>query len=309
MPGAYAHITLVNQAREPARLDAIDEFPDEGKRIAAQNLNFLELGAVSPDYPYLAILDGDSGAWADLMHYVNTGGMIQEGIRRARELDGLAQEKCLAWLMGYVAHVATDVTIHPVVQLKVGPYEQNKGAHRHCEMHQDVHIYQRLNLGPMDLSEHLKSGIQECSHPENEDAVNEDVATLWRAMMEQIHPAEFDRNPPDIDKWHVWFRRLVDNIAEEGGALVALARHVATGLDLVYPLVEDLEMEFIEELETPNGIQHYDAIFDLALENVCRLWGDVTRAVLEGDDTYLTAFGNWNLDTGEDENGELVLWA
>ena len=153
MPGAYAHITLVNQAREPARLDAIDEFPDEGKRIAAQNLNFLELGAVSPDYPYLAILDGDSGAWADLMHYVNTGGMIQEGIRRARELDGLAQEKCLAWLMGYVAHVATDVTIHPVVQLKVGPYEQNKGAHRHCEMHQDVHIYQRLNLGPMDLSE------------------------------------------------------------------------------------------------------------------------------------------------------------
>ena len=128
-------------------------------------------------------------------------------------------------------------------------------------------------------------------------------------MMEQIHPAEFDRNPPDIDKWHVWFRRLVDNIAEEGGALVALARHVATGLDLVYPLVEDLEMEFIEELETPNGIQHYDAIFDLALENVCRLWGDVTRAVLEGDDTYLTAFGNWNLDTGEDENGELVLWA
>ena len=37
-----------------------------------------------------------------------------------------AQQKGLAWLLGYCAHVATDVTIHPVVEMKVGPYDENK---------------------------------------------------------------------------------------------------------------------------------------------------------------------------------------
>src|SRR3546814_8810785 len=56
-----------------------------------------------------------------------------------------------------------DVTLHPCINSKVGPYAQNKRAHRVCEMNQDVHAFQRLNLGAVDLPERLKTGIRRCA--------------------------------------------------------------------------------------------------------------------------------------------------
>jgi len=55
MPGAYAHITLVNQFREPNRLESIDGFSDWANISVLDYFQFCELGVVSPDYPYLAI--------------------------------------------------------------------------------------------------------------------------------------------------------------------------------------------------------------------------------------------------------------
>ena len=60
-----------------------------------------------------------------------TPGFTDEG------MEGEEKRKRLAWLFGYAAHVTMDVTIHPIVELKVGPYAENKRAHRVCEMHQD----------------------------------------------------------------------------------------------------------------------------------------------------------------------------
>jgi len=51
--------------------------------------------------------------------------------------------------------VVADVTIHPILELKVGSYAEHKMGHRTCEMHQDAYIFQRLNLGDVGLSEHL----------------------------------------------------------------------------------------------------------------------------------------------------------
>jgi len=93
------------------------------------------LGAVNPDYPYLALGDSGAAAWADEMHYNHTVAMMHSGIKHIHDIsDNNARGKCIAWLLGYAAHVTTDVTIHPIVQLKVGPYEQNKKGHRVCEM-------------------------------------------------------------------------------------------------------------------------------------------------------------------------------
>ena len=75
------------------------------------------------------------------MHYERTGDMVKAGIEFIRGLSGEEKRKALAWLFGYTAHVITDATIHPVVELKVGPYAENKTDHRICEMNQDAYIF------------------------------------------------------------------------------------------------------------------------------------------------------------------------
>ena len=161
MPGAYAHITLVNLAKEPARLEAGPGIPGAAALALGRWFKYCELGAVSPDYPYL-VLKGAATAWADLMHYEHTGDVVKAGVEVLRGLSGFDKEKAFAWLLGYAAHVITDTTIHPVIELKVGPYAQNKTTHRRCEMHQDAYIFGRMNLGGVGLSEHLDSGISSC---------------------------------------------------------------------------------------------------------------------------------------------------
>jgi len=101
MPGAYAHITLVNQFRDTNRLDRIDGLPTVAKSALFDWFKFCELGAVSPDYPFLAVGDSDAAEWADLMHYTRTGEIIRAGVKHLRLLHGEPQRKCLAWLLGY----------------------------------------------------------------------------------------------------------------------------------------------------------------------------------------------------------------
>jgi hypothetical protein len=305
MPGAFAHITLVNLLKEPQRLEAIRDFPEAAIPAVLDYFSFCELGAVSPDYPYLALGDKEAARWADAMHYERTGEMIHAGIHVARELDGDAKQIALAWLLGYTAHVGTDVTIHPVVERKVGPYAQNKDAHRICEMHQDAYIFQRLNLGDIGLSEHLDSGICSCG---SMDSLHPVIRDIWQQMMKGVHTEEHWQNAPDPDKWHVGFRRVVD-IAEEGNRLMPIARHVAADCGFTYPAQEDVDQQFIENLRVPTGYMHYDQIFDAAVNNVTKLWAVVARGVLLGDEAYRTEVANWNLDTGRDANGKLVLWS
>jgi hypothetical protein len=161
MPGAYAHLTMVNLAKEPARLEK-QGFAPEAIVSVLDYFRFCELGAVSPDYPYLDVTHSNACPWADRMHYQRTGDMVKAGVELVRKLDGASRQKAFSWLLGYTSHVVTDTTIHPVVELKVGEYQKNKGKHRICEMHQDAYIFQRLNIGEIGLAQHLDSGIWGC---------------------------------------------------------------------------------------------------------------------------------------------------
>lgn len=305
MPGAYAHITLVNLAKEPARLEAGPGIP-AAAGLALRWFGYCELGAVSPDYPYLT-MSGPSEAWADLMHYEHTGDVVKAGVEVVRSLSGPEKEKAFAWLLGYAAHVITDATVHPVVELKVGTYAQNKVAHRRCEMHQDAYIFQRLDLGGVGLSEHLDSGIRRCGPASGElDPV---IAATWREMLRRCHPTQFSANPPDIDRWHGAFKRMVDDIAEEGNKLMPLARHVAVNCGLTYPEPNEIDgSEYIDALDTPHGPLPYDRVFDKALGHVVEGWHLIANGVFENGTGYQTAFGNWDMDTGRDGSGKLVLW-
>lgn len=308
MPGAYAHITLVNELRDPAYLEAIPGFPLKAISALLDYLKFCELGAVSPDYPYLAVGDSNATNWADAMHYIQTGEMIHAGVSRLKAMQGETQRKGLAWLLGYSSHVVADVTIHPIVELQVGSYADHKMGHRTCEMHQDAYIFQRLNLGDVGLSEHLDSGIGACSSSTDDNNLDDEIEDLWRSMFRDVYPREFVDNPPDINKWHQWFNMVVDDIAEEGNKLMPFARHVAAGLGLTYPSADQIEREYIENLQVPGGQEGYDEIFNYGIENVGTIWQLVASGVLEGGNAYLTRIGNWNLDTGRNENGQLVFW-
>lgn len=306
MPGAYAHITLVNQFREPARLEGAG-LPVAAIASVLKYFKYCELGSVGPDYPYLVLGDKQAAVWADAMHYTNTGAVIQAGVRRVAAMSGETKLKCLAWLLGYVAHVVTDVTIHPVVELKVGPYHGHEDAHRKCELHQDAHIYQRLDVGPIGIGEHLDSGLRRCGVS---DDLDDDVADLWGAMLRDVHAAEAGRNAPEPKRWHRWFCKVVDNIAEEGGRLLPCARHLAADLAVVYPDEHEIDMRYIKALAVPGGTLDYDEVFDRAVQNVGTVWRWIADGALTDDQISLAGIGNWDLDTGRDQADEqLVFWS
>lgn len=119
MSGAYAHLTLVASIATSAELESASISRKAIPGIL-RNLHFVDLGAVSPDYPYLYLTSPSAKKWADLMHQEKLGQMIRTGIEHIRDLSGGARETAFAWPLGYVAHVGTDMTIHPVVALKVG---------------------------------------------------------------------------------------------------------------------------------------------------------------------------------------------
>jgi len=310
MPGAYAHITAVNVVKD--LLEAQADFPREGLPIVFGWGKYSELGAVSPDYPYLDVSNRRrAGAWADAMHWNRTGDRIKRGINvLSRMSPGDPRDKSLAWLLGFTAHVLMDVTVHPVVGLKVGPYELNKKAHRTCEMNQDTYIFEkRMNLG-LHYANHLKSGICKCSDPENKDRLDPDIYYVWNEMFQNVDMDLYVTNQPEMDSWHDCFEEIVGRIAESH--LVALARHIAPALldGNVYPLIDEVDRQYIDNLEVPGaGRMSYDAIFDKGCANVAQGWAVVASDVLTGSRRADDFLKNWNLDTGEDENGVLTFWS
>lgn len=318
MPGSYAHITLVNLASEKRRLIGIDGFPREAIDAANLHAKFLELGCISPDYPYLDISSGDSKKWADVMHYTHTCQAIYVGAELVRGLpQGLAKDKCLAWLMGYTAHVIADMCIHPIVELKVGPYERNATPHRRCEMHQDAYIFRLMGTGMPQIADHIRATILTCGAPVDAERLDPDVKKLWDKLLRMVHPAAFTDDPPDIDKWHRRCYMILEKLLPTSSRLVGFARHVCDGLGFSYPTPDEIKRElYIENLRVPapEGVErrmNYDDIFNLAIDHVQQVWLNVARHALgQGD---LIAFRNeeWNLDTGRnklDKENRLVFW-
>jgi hypothetical protein len=252
-----------------------------------------------------------AAAWADAMHWDHTGDRIKVGIRVLSKMPpSLAREKALAWLLGFTAHVLMDVTVHPMVGIKVGPYEENKKAHRTCEMNQDTYIFQtRMNLS-IHYASHLKAGICRCSDPADEDKIDPDIFYVWNEMFKDVDLALYTTNGPRIDVWHDCFEEIVDHIAEN--RLVALARHVAPKVldGSVYPLFDDIDRQYIDNLVVPGGQRmDYDDIFDKGVGNVVHGWAVVASDVLRQTNLAEGFLRNWNLDTGEDENKVKTFWS
>jgi len=284
MPATYAHIMIVKSLAHSSILDS-KNFPESAITAILDNIAFAELGAISPDYPYL----GGGKLWADNMHYRETGEIIKNGISR---LKAVKDDTLFTWLLGYAAHVITDITIHPIVEKKVGDYDSHPKEHRICEMNQDVYIHQQIMGCALQNSEVLKNLLSYCSEG---DRLNTKISCFWATILKDTYPGDYHRNQPEIDKWHNGFRFAVAKIASTNCCPI---RETAEKAGLVYSKKPD--MTYIDSLATPlNTVINYDTAFERARENVIDKWLEIAQAVYANDMDYLASIKNWNLDTGK----------
>ncbi|MDY0050990.1 MAG: zinc dependent phospholipase C family protein [Aliarcobacter sp.] len=311
MAGAYAHLTVVNKASTESELKELGLSNDALSALADYS-SFIELGSVSPDYPYLAI-SAKHKKWADLMHLeMKTKSFILKGIEEVKAInDEEDKRRAFAWLCGLAGHIITDVVIHPVVELKVGTYEGHEAAHRNCEMHQDVYIYKKItNYGEISETEQLSLFGKECSNNGDKDELNKTISLVWGKMLEVLSKEEYLVNKPEFDTWHSRFHSLVSKI-EETQNFPIISRHVI-GLDggTIYPKFEEVKKEFIENLKVPgNKTMHYDDIFNKAVSQVQLTWKVLDEVVFGNGIIHLEYFADWNLDNGRTSSGKLEYWA
>lgn len=103
------------------------------------------------------------------------------------------RDRSVAWLLVHASHMVADMTIRPVINALVGPYEQNKAAHRACEMNMDAQAFKRLGTGDVGLSDHLPSNLAACCAP-----VDPNASRFWGdldAVLSGADPHRLDALP------------------------------------------------------------------------------------------------------------------
>ena len=165
MPGGFTHYALMRQLGINRTLMSIEGMTQEIALNLQEAYNYLELGAVSPDLPYLAPFSKNSAGWGNFLHHERTTETIRSGVRLLPTLTLGSREhkQAMAWLFGYASHVVADMISHPVVTLKVGPYETNKSHHRVCELNQDRYIFQTYFQDKITNCEYLDYGVKTCT--------------------------------------------------------------------------------------------------------------------------------------------------
>lgn len=303
MPGAFTHISAVHYAVAEHSFTSLAMSP-KARDALINNIKFIELGCLSPDYPTLKLDDTRQRVWADRMHREQVGSLIKKAITLVAKLESQAQEKAFSWLCGFVAHVITDITIHPVVELRVGPFHGNERAHRICEMHQDSYLRGILNLTPLEDATRIKHGVAACNDAQNKQ-LDSVIETLWRGCLVATYPQYVQRQAPAIKSWHQCFLAMADNV-QQNYPIRPEEGLFAVQQGLLYPRIDNVELSYIENLLTPCGNVHFDVVFAHTVKNIQRYWCDLARAIF--DQGSVDMFLNWNLDTGRCETNRLTMW-
>jgi hypothetical protein len=310
MAGTYTHITLVyTLCRDANLLNSMPTLKPAVKRALMLYENFCELGAVSPDLPYLKLLDKNSTGWANVMHYWTTANFIRDCISYVHDMKYSTSDaqRCIAWLFGYTAHVVTDLTVHPIVNLKVGPYKGHELEHRLCEINQDVYVFHEMKLGDITSAEFIRgSGIASCVDLSDDEKLYPSITSLWKKILNGIPRESIDLEKgldspdkaPDPEKWFQSYILAMDKIAEEGGYFPPILRQLAEDKGIVYPEYEDLKREYVDNLASPEGrTLNYNEVFRRAQENVKLTWAELGQALDTGN-LELFKLANGDLDTG-----------
>ncbi|MDR2209707.1 MAG: zinc dependent phospholipase C family protein [Azoarcus sp.] len=324
MAGIYTHLATVRSIyANYDRLSAISELTPEIKFALQMYANFVDLGSISPDCPYfyLASFDEEANSWANVMHYWRTGDFVREAITRLRQRDYTEKNTqiAIAWLFGYTAHLIADLTVHPIVKLRVGEYEANKSEHRFCELQQDAYMFfHTLGLNAAS-SDYIKgAGLKSCTNGPRSKRLHNEVADLWKQCALAIKPSPDDidytfspvpTTPPQPKEWFKWFCAMIDKGAEEGHRIPILS-HVLLKYGFSLPRDQNsIDMSYVSGLVTPNGEKlDFPVIFNMAVDNTVKYWGELAAA-LRKESPKPFSLPNGNLDSGEiAQTDTLIFW-
>jgi len=273
--------------------------------------NFCELGSVSPDLPFLDIFHRGSKGWGNVMHYWKTADIIRNGVAwfATRDMRDPNTQRALSWLFGYAAHVATDLTVHPVLVASGYAFATNPSGHRQAELHQDAYIFRKLHgAEAADVSYIENCGIASCGDPDDPDKVHPAIRELWRNCLADISPDQVQftngatplpTGSPAPDAWYHDYTTRQAEFAELGGGFVFFFRDVIEEIGLSLPASQKVDVEkYIKNLKTPTGEStNYDEVFSIAQDNVHRVWRKLCVAN-DGRNRQLFALENADLDTG-----------
>ena len=284
-------------------------------------LKFCELGSVGPDFPFLDFEHPNSKAWANVMHYWRTSDILRAGVSfiasKNLEVPDDGTLSAIAWLFGYSAHVATDLTIHPVLVASGYPYATNTFGHRYCELQQDAYMFRKLKHVDAPDARYIENcGIGFCNDPSDPDKLHPAVGELWLQCLSCISPSQVHiengspgpTSDPTPDVWFHHYTKRLGEIVEQGAGFILFFRDFLETEGLCLPKSGEVEMKYITELKTATGEDtNYDAVFESALNNVRSTWEELARAIAAKDQT-LFVLKNANLDTGEaDDNRQQVF--
>jgi len=280
MAGAFTHMAIVAEAAK--------SFPP-GKKfgdIIHANLNFLTLGTVSPDIPYLAYLKLTGFKWADVMHYFQTNGIVKNGMHSlaAAKNKDKNWECQLAWLAGFVGHLVGDATIHPIIECIAGPYTNPDSHNRHgkSEMIQDVLIFKEIKNLEVSGAEYTDL-LDACRSSQSYDQ----VAAFWDAHA--LVNCPFDMSF-DAKGFVASYFKILD-IADGGNALSKAFRHMEV-ISYIYQTYadittnsSDLVKQFYSEISLPNGLtgSFCKDGFEYAVKNLVSVWSKIDRALFSND--------------------------
>lgn len=287
--------------------------------------NFCKLGAVSPDCPFLDYFSASSKGWGNVMHYWGTSDIIRKGITFFAPINFETLEtgdhdllRALAWLFGYTAHVATDLTVHPVLEASGFGYAANPTIHRRCELHQDAYIFKQLqDVEETDIDYIINCGIATCGDPENKDRLHPAIRGLWEHCLADIHPVEVHMqngasgpsSAPAPDAWFAEYAKRLHVYVAKGGGFPIFIRDLLEAKAVFLPKSGKVNQTYIRKLKTStNQETDYDKVFASALANVRKTWEELAKA-LAANDQNVFAMKNANLDTGEadDASGQIFI--
>jgi hypothetical protein len=303
MAGTFTHLMICQKAKSTQTSSALD---DELWRLLNKHSQFLYLGAVSPDLPYLSFKTGKIN-WADVMHYENTNGIAISGhadLTKINPIKNETDEVKLIWLLGYISHLVIDATIHPIVQAIVGPYSDppNREPHRICEMTQDSLIFNEMEKGDIKYSDFVEI-IKFCK----ESPHFNDLMAFWMQQLQINYSGKNEK--PDPPLWFSTYAKAID-LADGDSSLAAIFRHIGIVKNYIYETKEQIMTglfgryeQYYSQIELPSKKtgEFFKDGFERATGNVQEVWNKLYMG-LTGVIVVTDIIKNWNLDTGVDQD-------
>lgn len=175
MPANIAHMLICHKSLKKLKEKNIPQLSKYIDILSSteENANYkayMNLGSLGPDMFYYSSLisgvkdmlkDGYIQAkgvepWSYHLHSINPRQfplkLIEIVFRDAKKENGQyileKQDYCrIAFIAGYLTHIAADQIIHPIVNKIAGPYYReggNRKEHRECEVFQDFFLYENV---------------------------------------------------------------------------------------------------------------------------------------------------------------------